>query len=38
MRHEEKHKNKLRKTGVIEINEDELVLGMEEKPKEPKSK
>ena len=37
MRHEEKDKNKLRKTGVIEINEDELVLGMEEKPKEPKS-
>ena len=37
MRHEEKDENKLRKTGVIEINEDELVLGMEEKPKEPKS-
>ena len=37
MRHEEKDKNKLRKTGVIEIDEDELVLGMEEKPKEPKS-
>ena len=37
MRHEEKDKNKLRKTGVIEINEDELVLNMEEKPKEPKS-
>ena len=37
IRHEEKDKNKLRKTGVIEINEDELVLGMEEKPKEPKS-
>ena len=37
MRHEEKDKNKLRKTGVIEINEDGLVLGMEEKPKEPKS-
>ena len=37
MRHEEKDENKLRKTGVIEIDEDELVLGMEEKPKEPKS-
>ena len=37
MRHEEKDENKLRKTGVIEINEDELVLNMEEKPKEPKS-
>ena len=37
MRHEEKDENKLRKTGVIEINEDELVLGMEEKPKELKS-
>ena len=37
MRHEEKDENKLRNTGVIEINEDELVLGMEEKPKEPKS-
>ena len=37
MRHEENDKNKLRKTGVIEINEDELVLNMEEKPKEPKS-
>lgn len=37
MRHEEKDQNKLRKTGVIEINEDELVLNMEEKPKEPKS-
>ena len=37
MRHEEKDRNKLRKTGVIEINEDELVLNMEEKPKEPKS-
>ena len=37
MRHEEKDKNKLRKTGVIEIDEDELVLNMEEKPKEPKS-
>ena len=36
-RHEEKDKNKLRKTGVIEIDEDELVLNMEEKPKEPKS-
>ena len=37
MRHEEKDLNKLRKTGVIEINEDELVLNMEEKPQEPKS-
>ena len=37
MRHEEKDENKLRKTGVIEINEDELVLNMEEKPQEPKS-
>ena len=37
MRHEEKDTNKLRKTGVIEIDEDELVLNMEEKPKEPKS-
>ena len=37
MRHEEKDRNKLRKTGVIEINEDELVLNMEEKPQEPKS-
>ena len=37
MRHEEKDENKLRKTGVIEINEDELVLNMKEKPKEPKS-
>ena len=37
MRHEEKYENKLRKTGVIEIDEDELVLNMEEKPKEPKS-
>ena len=37
MRHEEKDENKLRKTGVIEISEDELVLNMEEKPKEPKS-
>lgn len=37
MRHEEKDENKLRKTGVIEIDEDELVLDMEEKPKEPKS-
>ena len=37
MRHEEKDENKLRKTGVIEIDEDELVLNMEEQPKEPKS-
>ena len=37
MRHEEKDENKLRKTGGIEIDEDELVLNMEEKPKEPKS-
>ena len=37
MRHEEKDLNKLRKTGVIEINDDELVLNMEEKPQEPKS-
>ena len=37
MRHSQEDKEKLRKTGVITINEDEMVTGMEEKPKEPKS-
>ena len=37
MRHEEKDMDKLRKTGVIVIDENEKVMEMEEKPKEPKS-
>ena len=37
MRHEQKDINKLRKTGVIVIDNNDLVLDMEEKPQEPKS-
>lgn len=37
MRHRESDKARLRKTGVVTIDQDDLVLSMEEKPKEPKS-
>ena len=37
MRHRETGKARLRKTGVITIDHSDLVLSMEEKPKEPKS-
>ena len=37
MRHRESDKDRLRKTGVVTIDQDDLVLSMEEKPKEPKS-
>ena len=37
MRHYQSDVEKLRKTGVIEIDENDLVLNMEEKPSEPKS-
>lgn len=37
MRHHQPSVEKLRKTGVIEIDENALVLNMEEKPQEPKS-
>ena len=37
MRHRESDKTRLRKTGVVTIDQDDLVLSMEEKPKEPKS-
>ena len=37
MRHHESDKARLRKTGVVTIDQDDLVLSMEEKPKEPKS-
>ena len=37
MRHLESDKARLRKTGVVVIDQSDLVLSMEEKPKEPKS-
>ena len=37
MRHYESDKARLRKTGVVTIDQSDLVLSMEEKPKEPKS-
>ena len=37
MRHREFDKARLRKTGVVVIDQSDLVLSMEEKPKEPKS-
>lgn len=37
MRHREPDKTRLRKTGVVVIDQSDLVLSMEEKPKEPKS-
>lgn len=37
MRHEQNDISKLRKTGVITIDENEKVIEMEEKPEEPKS-
>lgn len=37
MRHEQKDISKLRKTGVITIDDDDLVTSMEEKPETPKS-
>lgn len=37
MRHEQRDINKLRKTGVIVIDDNDLVLEMDEKPQEPKS-
>ena len=37
MRHRETDKARLRKTGVVTIDQSDLVLSMEEKPKEPKS-
>ncbi len=37
MRHEQKDISKLRKTGVITIDENEKVIEMKEKPEEPKS-
>lgn len=37
MRHRETDKARLSKTGVVTIDQDDLVLSMEEKPKEPKS-
>lgn len=37
MRHYQGDQNKLRKTGVITIDQDDLVLSMEEKPLQPKS-
>ena len=37
MRHRETDRARLRKTGVVVIDQSDLVLSMEEKPKEPKS-
>lgn len=37
MRHYEENEDKLRKTGVCVIDEDDRIIGMEEKPEEPKS-
>ena len=37
MRHRESDRARLRKTGVVTIDQSDLVLSMEEKPKEPKS-
>ena len=37
MRHRETDRARLRKTGVVTIDQSDLVLSMEEKPKEPKS-
>ena len=37
MRHRESDRVRLRKTGVVTIDQSDLVLSMEEKPKEPKS-
>ena len=37
MRHRESDKARLSKTGVVTIDQSDLVLSMEEKPKEPKS-
>ena len=37
MRHCEEDINKLRKTGVLEIDKNEKVIGMEEKPQNPKT-
>ena len=37
MRHRETDKARLRKTGVVVIDQSDLVLSMQEKPKEPKS-
>ncbi len=37
MRHFQPSLEKLQRTGVVEVNGDDLVLSMEEKPKEPKS-
>ena len=37
MRHYQGSLEKLRKTGVVEVDSSDLVLSMEEKPKEPKS-
>ena len=37
MRCVENDVNKLRRTGVLEVDKNELVIGMEEKPQNPKS-
>ncbi len=37
MRYYEPDENRLKKSGIVECNENDLILGMEEKPEQPKS-